>query len=583
MKKLNKMKWVVLVTTFLTLAGCNQQNSTESNATDVTSENIASSETTLASDLLIRETQFGSVMGYEEDEALIWQGIPYGGDTSGENRWQAPTDPQPWSETLDATQAGVVALQAGADGVTGSEDALNLDIYRPNNETEDLPVLVYIHGGNNQTGQAQEISGKSFVSSQDAIVVSVNYRLGPLGFNPLPALKTGSDEENSGNYAMLDLAKSLDWIRANIGEFGGDSNNITVSGFSAGGRDVMAMLISPLFEGKFDKAISFSGGMTIADEEKSQDIFAESIAPLVVEDGVKNDEDQAKKWLLTSDEEVKDYLYNLDGIRLVGLMSNAGIRMDVFPHLYNDGTVIPTEGFDTETYNSVPLIMLTGEQEFSLFSRFDPYFAEAVSDGSIDTDQDISGQYDFVNEYGGQLYSLFNLEDSAIKMTSNYNAPIYGMEILFGENPDYISEEMAKIGSFHGVFVPLLDTDSESYAELVTDSYESQGAKELSVMFQNYIYEFISSGNPSGENLTEWTEWQKDADENILFLDADDSVAIAKMGKKEFDYASVLAAIENDRSITEEQKADLLSEVMNGRWFSYELDKKYHNLSEYDQ
>lgn len=582
MKKLNKMKWVVLVTTFLTLAGCNQQNSTESNATDVTSENIASSET-LASDLLIRETQFGSVMGYEEDEAFIWQGIPYGGDTSGENRWQAPTDPQPWSETLDATQAGVVALQAGADGVTGSEDALNLDIYRPNNETEDLPVLVYIHGGNNQTGQAQEISGKSFVSSQDAIVVSVNYRLGPLGFNPLPALKTGSDEENSGNYAMLDLAKSLDWIRANIGEFGGDSNNITVSGFSAGGRDVMAMLISPLFEGKFDKAISFSGGMTIADEEKSQDIFAESIAPLVVEDGVKNDEDQAKKWLLTSDEEVKDYLYNLDGIRLVGLMSNAGIRMDVFPHLYNDGTVIPTEGFDTETYNSVPLIMLTGEQEFSLFSRFDPYFAEAVSDGSIDTDQDISGQYDFVNKYGGQLYSLFNLEDSAIKMTSNYNAPIYGMEILFGENPDYISEEMAKIGSFHGVFVPLLDTDSESYAELVTDSYESQGAKELSVMFQNYIYEFISSGNPNGENLTEWTEWQKDADENILFLDADDSVAIAKMGKKEFDYASVLAAIENDRSITEEQKADLLSEVMNGRWFSYELDKKYHNLSEYDQ
>lgn len=576
------MKWVVLVTTFLTLAGCNQQNSTESNATDVTSENIASSET-LASDLLIRETQFGSVMGYEEDEALIWQGIPYGGDTSGENRWQAPTDPQPWSETLDATQAGVVALQAGADGVSGSEDALNLDIYRPNNETEDLPVLVYIHGGNNQTGQAQEISGKSFVSSQDALVVSVNYRLGSLGFNPLPALKTGSDEENSGNYAMLDLAKSLDWIRANIGEFGGDSNNITVSGFSAGGRDVMAMLISPIFEGKFDKAISFSGGMTIADEEKSQDIFAESIAPLVVEDGVKNDEDQAKKWLLTSDEEVKDYLYNLDGSRLVGLMSNAGIRMDVFPHLYNDGTVIPTEGFDTETYNSVPLIMLTGEQEFSLFSRFDPYFAEAVSDGSIDTDQDISGQYDFVNKYGGQLYSLFNLEDSAIKMTSNYNAPIYGMEILFGENPDYISEEMAKIGSFHGVFVPLLDTDSESYAELVTDSYESQGAKELSVMFQNYIYEFISSGNPNGENLTEWTEWQKDADENILFLDADDSVAIAKMGKKEFDYASVLAAIENDRSITEEQKADLLSEVMNGRWFSYELDKKYHNLSEYDQ
>lgn len=576
------MKWIVLGTTLLTLVGCNQQNSTASNATDVTNESISSSEIR-ASDLIIRETQFGSVKGYEEDEALIWQGIPYGGDTSGENRWKAPIDPQSWSGTLDTTQAGVVALQAGVDGVIGSEDALNLDIYRPNNETENLPVLVYVHGGNNQTGQAQEISGKSFVSSHDAIVVSVNYRLGPLGFNPLPALKTESDEENSGNYAMLDLAKSLDWIRANIDHFGGNSHNITVSGFSAGGRDVMAMLISPLFEGKFDKAISFSGGMTVADEAKSQEVFAESIAPLVVEDGVKNDEDEAKKWLLTSDKEVKDYLYHLDGSRLVGLMSNAGIRMEVFPHLYNDGTVIPTEGFDSETYNSVPLIMLTGEQEFSLFSRFDPYFAEAVSDGSIDTDKDISGQYDFVNQYGGQLYSLFNLEDSAIKMTSNYNAPIYGMEILFGENPDYISEEMAKIGSFHGVFVPLLDTDSESYAGLVTDSYESQGAKELSVMFQNYVYEFISNGNPNSENLPEWTEWQKNADENILLLDADDSVATAKMGKKEFDYASVLAAIENDSSITEEQKTGLLSDVMNGRWFSYELDKKYHNLSEYNQ
>lgn len=582
MKNFHKLKWIVLGTTLLTLAGCNQQNRTESNATDATNENISSSET-LASDLLIRETQFGSVKGYEEDEALIWQGIPYGGETSGKNRWKAPTDPQSWSGTLDTTQAGVVALQAGADGVIGSEDALNLDIYRPKNETEDLPVLVYIHGGNNQTGQAQEISGKSFVSSHDAIVVSVNYRLGPLGFNPLPTLKTESDEENSGNYAMLDLAKSLDWIRANIGHFGGDSHNITVSGFSAGGRDVMAMLISPLFEGKFDKAISFSGGMTVADEEKSQEVFAESIAPLVVEDGVKNDEDEAKKWLLTSDKEVKDYLYNLEGSRLVGLMSNAGIRMEVFPHLYNDGIVIPTEGFDSETYNSVPLIMLTGAQEFSLFSRFDPYFVEAVSDGSIDTDKNISGQYDFVNQYGGQLYSLFNLEDSAIKMANNYDAPIYGMEILFGENLDYISEEMAKIGSFHGVFIPLLDTDSESYAELVTDSYESQGAKELSVIFQNYVDEFISSGNPNSENLPEWTAWQKDADESILFLDADDSVATAKMGKKEFDYASVLTAIENDSSITEEQKTDLLSEVMNGRWFSYELDKKYHHLSEYDQ
>ena len=579
MRNTKQKKWFVLAVAALALGGCTQQNTTKTDTSSTAQAGSSTGETTA----LVRDTQFGRVKGYEGKEALIWQGIPYGGDTSGENRWKEPIDPEPWTNEREVTEAGAVALQSGADGAIGSEDALNLDIYRPNNEKEDLPVLVYIHGGNNQTGNAQEISGASFVGAHDAIVVSVNYRLGALGFNPLPALKTGTDEENSGNYAMLDLAKSLDWIRANIANFGGDSQNVTVAGFSAGGRDVMAMLVSPLFEGKFDKAVSFSGGMTIADQEKSQEVFAKALAPLVVADGVKKDEAEAQAWLLTSDQEVADYLYAVNGERLVSLMGNAGIRMSVFHHLYNDGTVLPKEGFDITTYNSVPLLMLTGEQEFSLFGRFDPYFGDAVADGTIDTDKTMTTQYDFINAYGGQLYSLFNLQDSAVKMSGNYEAPIYGMEIMFGENPDFVSEEMAKLGSFHGVFVPLLDTDSQNYAGLVTDSYETEGAQALSTLFQDYLFEFISDGNPNGSELPEWSAWKEEADENILFLDADATTATAKMGKKEFDYASVLAAIKKDTSITEEQKDELLSTVMNGRWFSYELDKTYGNLSDFDK
>ncbi|MCJ0588689.1 carboxylesterase family protein, partial [Enterococcus cecorum] len=142
--------------------------------------------------------------GIKEDHTYIWYGIPYGADTSGENRWHAPKDPEKWVDTLDCTKPGEVALQSGSKGVTGSENALNLDVYRPDNSKDKLPVLVYIHGGNNQTGQAQEISGQSFVKSHDAIYVSVNYRLGVLGFNPLPALQKGTDEEKSGNYTLLD-------------------------------------------------------------------------------------------------------------------------------------------------------------------------------------------------------------------------------------------------------------------------------------------------------------------------------------------------------------------------------------------
>ncbi len=273
---LARMKWACFGALILLLCACDHPAETRP-----TPHNPADQASPL-----VRQTQFGSVQGKAEGNVLVWLGIPYGGDTAGAARWKAPVDPAPWSEILDATTAGTVALQSGSDGVSGSENALNLDIYRPNNDAKNLPVMVYVHGGNNQSGLSQEISGVSFVARHNAIVVSVNYRLGPLGFNPLPALKTGNDAaEDSGNYALLDINKALEWVKANISDFGGDTGNITVAGFSAGGRDVMAMLISPLFEGKFEKAISFSGGMTIADEAKSQQVFAQALAPLVVEDG----------------------------------------------------------------------------------------------------------------------------------------------------------------------------------------------------------------------------------------------------------------------------------------------------------
>ena len=399
-------------------------------------------------DNLFRQTEFGQVRGYENSNTLIWLGIPYAGDTSGENRWQAPTDPKPWSDLLDATIAGkFVAQPAG-----GSEDGLKLDIYRANTNKRDLPVLVYIHGGNNQTGHSQQISGVSFVKNHDAIFVSINYRLGVLGFNPLPALRNGTDEENSGNYTLLDFAKAFDWVRNNIEYFGGDANNITVSGYSAGGRDIMAMLISPLFKDKFDKAIAFSGGMTLADPDKSAQVFAKAFAPLVVEDQIKTTTQEAEQWLLTDGNDVRDYLYGLKTERLVNLMGGANIRMSVFPHLYTDGVVLPKAGFDSQNLNAVPLMMVTGENDFSLFSAGDQYFKSHIKNGEI-SDQDIAKQYAFTNKYGGQLYAALNLDESAEKLSANYyDAPIYGLKILFGEDANVVGNPMSLYGSFHGVY-----------------------------------------------------------------------------------------------------------------------------------
>ena len=110
-------------------------------------------------DLTIRQTAYGAVKGAENDGVLTWKGVPYGGDTSGEHRFKAPTDPEKWKGERDATKSGQVALQSSTDGVIGSENALNLDIYRPKSDKKKLPVLVYIHGGNNQSGKSEELSG----------------------------------------------------------------------------------------------------------------------------------------------------------------------------------------------------------------------------------------------------------------------------------------------------------------------------------------------------------------------------------------------------------------------------------------
>ncbi|MCX8654368.1 carboxylesterase family protein [Gilliamella sp. B3022] len=533
-------------------------------------------------DASLVQTQYGMIKGQFDkiNNVIVWTGIPYAKSPVGQLRWKKPVDPESWKGVLDATQASKIAFQLKDNKVIGSDDSLNLNIYRPNNKSNNLPVLVYIHGGNNQNGKAEEMTGNTLVNDIEGIFVSINYRLGPLGFNPLPALQTGDKLEDSGNYALLDIAKSLDWIKENITHFGGDANNITVSGFSAGGRDVMAMLISPIFKGKFQKAISFSGGMTIADKQDSVKVFAKAIAPLVVEDKIKPTQDEAYHWLLTNNSNVRTYLYSVSSQRLVSLMGNAGIRMSVFPHLYNDGYVIPKDGFNTHEYNSVPLIMLTGTGEFSLFAQTSPYFSDTFNN-DLPTGKKLK-EFNFANKYGGHLYDLFNVADSAQKMAPFYKAKIYGLEIEFGQDSNSVGSHMALFGAFHGVFLPLLDADSQNYDRLIGNAYKTQGAKQLSMTLKKYLNNFIHSGDPNGTDLVYWNNWTTEhnkANNAYLYMNADKVKAIAYMGGKKLTYSDVLNEMDDDQSINQKTKKVIISEVLNGRWFSSELDQRYNNKS----
>ena len=566
----------ISLTSVLTI-GCNNGVSQSNN--NKTQE--ASNDSTLIYTQGIEQTTiYGKVKGSKEnnEKTLLWQGIPYAKAPIGNLRWKAPEDPEIWNNVFDATTPGNVGIQLSGSDIIGSEDCLNLDIYRPNTDETNLPVLLFIHGGNNQTGTSSEIDARKLAVNANCIVVSINYRLGALGFNSLPALKTGDINEDSGNYTLLDIAKSLDWINENIEAFGGNPNNITASGFSAGNRDIMAMLISPIFEGKFQKAIAFSGGMTISDPEESAQIIAKAIAPLVIEDNVKETEEDAYNWLLTDDTEVKDYLYSLSAERLSALMGNASIRMSVFPHLYTDGVVLPKEGFETTKYNAVPLIMVTGANEFSLFGRYDKYFAK-YDDETILNDENLSNQLDFTLKYGSKLYEIFNAEESAIKMFDNYSSPIYTCDFKWGNNSDVVGEEMAKfVGAYHGVFLPFLTDTVTGFGASYPEAFNNEGAKDLSNKFTKYISNFLWNDNPNGEDLVEWNSWTSSSDgPTQLLLDADLNKAIITISHERTSYESILNEIENNHSITDEDKNTIVKEVLNGRWFSSRLDSYFNN------
>ncbi len=532
---------------------------------------------------VVQQIENGEIKGFlsNEDQTLVWLGVPYAAAPVGELRWKAPQDHEDWEGTFDATQSGNIGIQVGRGEVTGDEDCLNLDIYRPNTDETNLPVLVYIHGGNNQTGKSSDFPMEKLAVSANCMVISLNYRLGCLGFNCLPALQTGDPLEDSGNYTMLDFAKALDWIAENAQALGADPDNITVSGFSAGGRDVMAMLISPIFEGKFQKAISFSGGMTVADVEDSQKVIARAIAPLAVEDGMKESEEEAITWLLSEDEadkeEVREYLYGVDAGRLAGIMSNAGIRMSVFPHLFGDGVVLPEEGFETTEYNEVPLIMLTGSTEFSTFARGDAYFAGA--EDLVEGEK--SAEYQFALKYGSELYGLFNAEESAVKMIDKYDAPIYTCDIDFGTDEEIVGKEQARlIGSAHGIFIPFLAGVPSGVAAGDGSAYEYAGSQELTAAFQGYISNFLWTGDPNGEGLVTWEAWTgAEEGPSQLILDADKEHAKIYMSYDRASYDEILDRMEADDSISEEAKTQIITEVLNGRWFSAGLDERFGNAN----
>lgn len=197
-------------------------------------------------------TDDGPVRGRLASELVIFQGIPYAAPPTGNLRWAPPARPEPWTTPRQATAFGPVCPQLKNFPVQ-SEDCLTLNIWaHPKGPAR--AVLVWIHGGGFVEGDAGEAwyDGAELARRQDIVVVSVNYRVGLLGFLALPQLT--APDGGTGNWGLRDQIAALDWVRRNIAAFGGDPSRVMITGESAGGASVVALLASPPAQGLFQRA-----------------------------------------------------------------------------------------------------------------------------------------------------------------------------------------------------------------------------------------------------------------------------------------------------------------------------------------
>jgi para-nitrobenzyl esterase len=327
-------------------------------------------------------TDTGSVQAYvAEGDVLQWYDIPFAKPPVGELRWRAPEPLEPTPQLISRkSDPAICPQQAGSvsgvegEAAIGSEDCLYLDVTAPASGSESLPVMVWIHGGGNTTGHKNTYDFSRLVAEQKVIVVTINYRLGPLGWFVHPVL--GDGPGTIANFGTLDIIAALGWVKRNIGAFGGDAENVTIFGESAGGHNVFTLLASPLSEGLFHKAISQSG-------------YIRSLSPRQAHNREREfAEIDRGSWEFTEALGLSNETVTADTLRSVSADEIVTTFYDLpsdhsSPGIINDGVVIPTEGFAAALGNpkyakpSVPVMAGANNEEVTLWIGLNRYFVDA--------------------------------------------------------------------------------------------------------------------------------------------------------------------------------------------------------------
>lgn len=457
------------------------------------------------------ETNFGIVKGAIKDGLLVFKGIPFAKPPVGELRWSAPQPPDSWEGVKLTTKYGPAPIQ-GNDTTSKSEDCLYLNIWTPaKTMDEKIPVLVWIYGGGFSFGSTSEpVYNGAALAKKGVILVSIAYRVGQLGFLAHPELSAENPNKVSGNYGILDQIAGLKWVQENIAAFGGDPDKVTIFGESAGGISVSMLCASPLAEGLFQGAISQSGGSFGPTRETTYP--GENMKTL--EKAEKDGEQYLQKAGVSTISELRSLA--VDNIPMGMGMGSA------WP--ITDGYVIPDDQhklYQAGNYNDVPVLIGYNSDEGASFIREEnpEEFIKNVEKRYGEFADDLLKAYPVAEEsipktardlmrdaaFGWHTWSWANLQSKTGKSKVYY--------YYFDQHPEY-PEDSPKYGhgSPHGQEVAYVFNNLDPSNAETTDSDLA-----ISEAMATYWTNFAKSGNPNGEGLPNWPNYNQEQQSVMYF------------------------------------------------------------------
>ncbi|MEO1524506.1 MAG: carboxylesterase family protein [Planctomycetota bacterium] len=481
-------------------------------------------------------THDGIIKGVVENGVQVFKGIPYASPPVKELRWMPPQPVEPWDGSRQCNEFGAACPQipnslykTGQTQLKMSEDCLYLNVWTPSlDKGKRLPVMVWIHGGGNVSGSGHQPTYDGANLAQNGVVlVTINYRLGRFGFFAHPLLSEESASGTSGNYGILDQIQALKWVQQNIQQFGGDPNNVTIFGESAGGVDCTVLMLSPLAKGLFHRVIAQSGTTLMSrrflDRKSGEASSGHEAGELLVED-----------WLGDSSHSLSR-LRSLTSAQLLRSQSGGGIpnprKNPRALGVLIDGYVLPEEPhvlLAKGDFNQVPLMIGMNTDESTLFTQKIRFFFPAgyrrmLGDHFPGSVEDVFSQYP--GNSGKEATQSFKqlMSDSMFLQpgrefadyVSGHGAPVYFY--VFGRTPPFAAR--AGLGAFHALEIGYV------FENLDAQNPRLFGATDraLSSKMSAYWRSFATSGTPNETDLPTWPRYDA---KQAKYLHFDETVSV---------------------------------------------------------